>query len=263
MRRITYFLLASGLVWAGCVGNATLGTSATAQRNVENLARVSLGMNENQVFRIMRQPYKSESHQIEEDRYEVWFYVTRPTIMDQTRMVSTNLTPLTFKNGVLHGMGYQYYKSIIRKEAVASQMKSKPETEDLQMEKALQAPTPAPQEQTQPPGTAPRPTRTPSTQPQPQQPPAPVQPPPPQNPQATPQPAPQQGGTKPGNQPAGQKKQNQKGKVSMSKKPATADKPPEKPPEKQSDKQSEKKVPLTEKDQQMIDEEQEGNFDFW
>ncbi len=44
----------------------------------------------------------------------------------------------------------------------------------------------------------------------------------------------------------------------MSKKPEPAEQPPE-----ESAEQDKKKVPLTEKDQQMLDQEQEENFDFW
>lgn len=92
-----------------CATSDALKTSSVGERNVNNLYRVQMGMGEKQVLRIMRDPYHSESFQVGEDRYDVLFYVTEMTAMNQTRMVPLNLTPLTFKNQILVGQGYNYY----------------------------------------------------------------------------------------------------------------------------------------------------------
>ncbi len=113
MKRLGFFLLASGLFWTGCIGNDSLGTATTAQRNIENLARISIGMTSDQVFQIMRQPYRSEVFELDDNRYEVWFYVTSITLMEQKKLTHTNLTPLTFKNGSLQGKGYTHYHALL------------------------------------------------------------------------------------------------------------------------------------------------------
>ena len=140
MRRIGFFLLASGLFWTGCIGNDSLGSSTSAQKNIENLARISLGMTEAQVFQIMRQPHRSETFEIEGDRYEVWFYVTRLLIMEQKEATPVNLTPLVFKNGVLEGKGYNHYHKVLKQEAIAETDKGAPPKEDYDLEKALTPP---------------------------------------------------------------------------------------------------------------------------
>ncbi len=273
MKRLGFFLLASGLFWTGCIGNDSLGTATTAQRNIENLARISIGMTSDQVFQIMRQPYRSEVFELDDNRYEVWFYVTSITLMEQKKLTHTNLTPLTFKNGVLQGKGYTHYQALLTQEEAKTKAEDESDSRrDKNIEKALQPP-PGPAKPVKPIPAPPEPApKTPAKQkpksstyppqakqpPDAKQPPAPVQPtqpPPSVQPTTPPKTAPTQN------------------KVSMSKKPSS-DQPPEKTPDqpdnttkkpvkdkKASDSKS--NVPLTEKDQQMIDQEQEENFDFW
>jgi hypothetical protein len=62
----------------------------------------------------MRQPYETESYTIDPDIYDVWFYVTKPGVLGQTRMVPQNLTPLTFKNGIFIGEGFNYYNYLVK-----------------------------------------------------------------------------------------------------------------------------------------------------
>ena len=294
MRRVSFFLLISTLFWVGCVGNSSLGTSAIAQRNIENMARLSIGMTESQVFRIMRKPYRNEAIQIEDNSYEVWFYITKPTVLTQTEMAHINLTPLTFKNGTLRSLGYDYYNSITRKESFETKEEKPVEIENHELEKALQAP----QKQKTPVA----PEKSPAVQPQPKQPPAPVQPTPPQNPAASP-PAPKKETNPPVDQKKGKPATPAKGQVSVSKQPTTpakssVDQPKQTPaPKKEANPpvdqkkgkpatpakgqvsmakkpvteeadaeerpEPKKKVPLTKEDEDMINQEQEENFDFW
>lgn len=298
MRQFVFFLLASGLFWTGCIGNDSLGSSAAAQRNIENLARISLGMTNQQVFQIMRHPYKSESFEVEGDRFEVWFYITRLMIMDQSEPAHTNLTPLTFRNGVLEGKGYNYYNKVMNIEAEAeSETTSPPIKEDKDLEKALtpppgskpakptkpvtpppSAPQPAPKKDQTKPKQAPATNQKPNSQQQPQssepkstssssirEPTPGQQPATPAQPHATQPPAPVQ----PGSQPAPSKSSSQ-GNLTMSK--SSSSPPPEeqtapvsqkKTPEKKGEKQTESKVPLTKEDEKMLEEEREEDFNFW
>jgi outer membrane protein assembly factor BamE (lipoprotein component of BamABCDE complex) len=88
----------------GCATSDGLKTTAISERNIDNLARLNLGMSEEQVLGIMRDPHAGDSFQLSEDQYDVWFYVVHPTVLGQTRMVPFNLTPLVFRNKILVGM---------------------------------------------------------------------------------------------------------------------------------------------------------------
>lgn len=149
---------------SGCMPNMGLGTSADADNNVYNLSRLTCGMTEKEVLCIMRCPYCDETFIVDGDTYDVWFYVTEPTVLGQSRMVPLNLTPLTFKNGKLVGWGYSYYNYLRKREL--SQEKPEitpppaekaPETEDIDLEKTLKKAAPG--------GTAPSPQIEQKTQP--------------------------------------------------------------------------------------------------
>jgi len=82
--------------------------------NVTNLSRITLGMDEGEVRQKLHTPYKEETVQLKDDLYDVWFYVTNPAVLGQTRMVHYNLTPLTFRNDLLVSVGWDYYQQLIK-----------------------------------------------------------------------------------------------------------------------------------------------------
>ncbi|MBX9745054.1 MAG: DUF3192 domain-containing protein [Chlamydiales bacterium] len=261
MKRFGFFLLASGLFWTGCIENDSLSTASIAQRNVENLARLSAGMSSKQVFQIMRKPYRNEKFDVDEDHYEIWFYITNLTLLEQETLTHKNLTPITFKNEVLLGKGYHaYYKALSQKNAEIEAGNESREDDDL--EKVLNKPSkPAPGKG--PPSGATKPQNAPSNpsggdnKQQGQKNVSPSQ-----TKKTTP--TTPQGANKP-NQPSQNKKPPPQttppagNAVTMSKASSSNPPPPEPPPENTDN----KKVPLTEEDERVIHEEQEENFDFW
>ncbi len=131
---------------AGCsVGNDSLYTGSVSEKNINNLARLDIGMNQAAVLQIMRKPYDSEVLQIGSDSYELWYYITSVTGLGQTRMVAQNLTPLAFKNGTLIGWGYDYYRWLMKQEGLERQAQKKAALpqEDKALEKALKTTTPS------------------------------------------------------------------------------------------------------------------------
>lgn len=113
-----YWLLPAISLWlVSCATSSALQYEAVADNNVYHIAILRKGMSERQVLQIMRRPFSYESFEVGDDIYDVWFYVTRPTGLDQTRMVPQNLTPLTFKNGVLVGTGYNWYYYAMKEQA--------------------------------------------------------------------------------------------------------------------------------------------------
>jgi outer membrane protein assembly factor BamE (lipoprotein component of BamABCDE complex) len=150
----TRWLLLSGFVLSSCIANNCLHDDSVAQNNLYHIARIRKGMSEKEVLYIMRKPYSYETFQVGDDVYDVWFYVTRTTGLGQTRMVPQNLTPLTFKNGILVGTEYYWYYFAMKEqaaemasEAPQEEPKKTPQQEDVEFEKALKAP---PQEKTPP-----------------------------------------------------------------------------------------------------------------
>lgn len=97
---------------AGCMSNQGLETESWATNNVYRLWYVEKGMTQAEVRLKMGEPYERASYQLEGDKYDTWFYVTKGTVLGQSRMVPQNLTPLTFLNGSLVGWGYPYYNTI-------------------------------------------------------------------------------------------------------------------------------------------------------
>lgn len=139
-----WFIL--GVFFTGCMASNGLQYEAMSETNQYLLARVRKGMNQHQVLYIMHKPYSYETFQVDDEIYDVWFYVTRATGLDQTRMVPQNLTPLTFKNGVLVGTGYNYYYYAMKEqsreisEPLPKIEKAKThEAEDKEFEKTLRA----------------------------------------------------------------------------------------------------------------------------
>lgn len=141
------WLLLIAAIFTGCLASNALTYESKATTNQYHLARVRKGMSEKQVLQIMHKPYSYETFQADDDIYDVWFYVTRATGLDQTRMVSQNLTPLTFKNGILVGTGYNWYYYAMKAEAMELEaqqphpiQKPTQSIEDKEFEKALRAP---------------------------------------------------------------------------------------------------------------------------
>ena len=102
------------LLLTGCIANEGAGTLSMAQENIWNLSRIEVGMTEAEVLKIMHCPQKKQILEVEGQSYYVWFYITKPTVLSQKRLVRQNVTPLTFKKGVLQGWGYELYDHVVR-----------------------------------------------------------------------------------------------------------------------------------------------------
>lgn len=103
------------LLLTGCMANNGLTSAAQAEDNIHGISRLCIGMKASQVLQVMNYPYSKKTIEHGEDVYDIWFYVTRGTGLDQSRMVRQNLTPLTFENGVLLGWGNDFYHYVLRR----------------------------------------------------------------------------------------------------------------------------------------------------
>lgn len=106
------FLFFSLLLFVGCAGSP-LATGAKAEENTFNMAYIRIGMSEDQVYNVMGRPYDIETYEMDEEYFEVWFYVTRRVDLGQTRLVPGNFTPLVFQDGFLVGWGKNYYNHLL------------------------------------------------------------------------------------------------------------------------------------------------------
>ncbi len=273
----------------GCIANDGLRSDSVAETNVVNLSRLNVGMNQSDVLRIMRQPHSQQTFEMDEAIFDIWFYVTNPTVLGQTRMVPLNLTPLAFKNGNLIGWGFIYYNYLAKRREEALNPKTPPAPpiekieepkENIELEKVLQPATG--QQQASPPSQEqPKRGQQPSTQQLPKQqqasPPSQEQSKKGQQPstqqlpkqqQASPQSqenpnwgpieSPQQRPQSKPQQRPQPKPGNAKPPISMSSKPQKPD--PHPPDSQPMQEQEKKKLPLNEKDEQMLEEELEQNF---
>lgn len=265
-----YILLLATLLLHGCIANDTLGTDAAAQINIQHLSRLNLGMHQPEVLCIMRKPYSQQTFEFDGATFDVWFYVTKPTVLGQSRMVPANLTPLTFKNGELIGWGFSYYNYLLKRQRAAEKMlqnvsptfqQAVEPKEDIELEKSLKNLPKTQQNQTGPQQPKP-PQQGPSQPTQPSK-----KPPQPAHGKSGPnQPAGQPPGQQTPNwgpidrsQPQAPPQQGSSGKtVSMSAKPKANEKTPSQskttPPPK------EKEPLLDEEDRKMLEEESEQNF---
>lgn len=243
------------------MANRSLSTESAAQINVYHLKQICIGMTQEEVFQIMNYPQIDEQVVHEQICYDVWFYVTRTTVLGQSELVPRNLTPLIFKEGILVAKGYDYYNRLFEEDAEPSGgRKPSRDLEDIQIEKALrgrQKPQQLPQEQNVPPGQQPMQKQTPPPQEkQPEQPPgAPLQPLP-AKPQQPPPPA----------QPKTPNRQSamcSRPSSSPSDKKSDPVKNPAPPETESGDETQEKDFDWNEKDQRMIEQGDEQNFDYW
>jgi hypothetical protein len=140
--RAAYSILALILcVSCSMSNNQGLSTLSSSEVNIQRMSRLIVGMGQLDVLELMRRPYSYESFQIDKDTYDVWFYVTMPTVLGQSRLVPQNLTPLAFKNGVLIGWGYRYYNSFVKNKGLPEKESKKPASpEDKALEKPLDQP---------------------------------------------------------------------------------------------------------------------------
>lgn len=120
------------LLLTGCMANDSLRTMSMSQDNVWNLSRLSIGMDESEVLQIMHYPYKKQVIENHGVTYHIWFYVTRPSGLPQSRLVRQNLTPLTFESGVLQGWGFAYYDYILKPQEVSQEKPQDLEQKSLQ-----------------------------------------------------------------------------------------------------------------------------------
>lgn len=143
-----YGFLIFGFCVSSCIGSDGLRTDAMSENNISNLSRISEGMTECEVVYVMGKPFDYQSFPVGDDLYDIWFYVTKPTVLGQTRMVHQNLTPLTFKNGYLVGWGYHFYDKALAQQRMQSQPKQPSDNqlpgraseEDSDLERTLETP---------------------------------------------------------------------------------------------------------------------------
>lgn len=101
-------LMLSAVVLVGCVG------VSPEQANVDNLAKLNLGMDKTQVLTIMGPPDKLEAYETKTGgTMEFLLYQTEWTEYNERRKDS-DFTPLCFIDGKLKGWGRNFYSDTIK-----------------------------------------------------------------------------------------------------------------------------------------------------
>jgi len=85
-------------------------TGAISEHNRINITELYVGMTQDEVLEVMGYPYKTEEKTYQDEIYEVWYYITRPSQLGQSKLISRNFTPVIFELGQLKGWGRNFYK---------------------------------------------------------------------------------------------------------------------------------------------------------
>jgi len=88
----------------GCAGNP-IRRGDEAARNRSNLAKLNLGMTENELVNLMGKPSKTEGYEIQGKNLEFWHYRTEYNWL----LGTLEGTALVFEDGVLKGWGLGNY----------------------------------------------------------------------------------------------------------------------------------------------------------
>ena len=104
-----FILILFSILAAGCT-TPFLKTGAISEQNQINMSALQVSMTQDQVLDVMGYPYKTEEKIYNSLAYEVWYYITEPSLLGQTKMVTRNFTPIVFESGLLIGWGRNFYK---------------------------------------------------------------------------------------------------------------------------------------------------------
>lgn len=108
MKKI-FLIVFSSLLLVSCA-TSLIKTGVISDQNRIHMAFLRVGMNQDQVLDIMGNPFKIEVRECDRRIYQIWFYITEPTILGQTQLINRNFSPLVFELGILKGWGRNFYK---------------------------------------------------------------------------------------------------------------------------------------------------------
>jgi outer membrane protein assembly factor BamE (lipoprotein component of BamABCDE complex) len=104
-----FIFLSIILLLNGCF-KTPIKTGAISEENRANLSSLAIGMSPDQVLEVMSYPYSTHEKLYDNKVYEIWYYITEPTLLGQSKLITRNFTPLVFENGHLKGWGNNFYK---------------------------------------------------------------------------------------------------------------------------------------------------------
>jgi hypothetical protein len=87
-----------------------ISTGAAAEENIMNMSSLDLCMTKKQVLSVMGSPYKTEKKYNKDGMYDIWYYITEPILLGQSKLIDRNFTPLIFEGGYLIGWGRSFYR---------------------------------------------------------------------------------------------------------------------------------------------------------
>lgn len=109
--RLAYLLTITTLL-SGCAKHSLMKSGTEAEYNRYYIAKLRIGMTEDEVWDMMGRPYKIIKRSADGEMHDVWYYVTKGKILGQTKVLARNLTPLVFRDRILKGWGRRYYNYV-------------------------------------------------------------------------------------------------------------------------------------------------------
>ncbi len=92
--------------------NSPMETSVKSEENRKQMSFLKKGMSEKQVYALIGEPYQKGSYQLDQNSYEVWYYITRSFELGQEQPHMDNFTPIVFQKGKMIGFGKRFYNSV-------------------------------------------------------------------------------------------------------------------------------------------------------
>jgi len=132
MNKICYLLIAFFI--SSCISSIHKTESVSAKKRI-NLTKLATNMSRNQVMSIMGCPYKVAKKICNNVEYEIWYYETYPSLVDDSDF--KNFTPLVFKKNKLLGCGWCSYKFIFGCKVDAKLIEEKKDKEKLPQQKDI------------------------------------------------------------------------------------------------------------------------------
>ena len=106
MKRTILLALAMALCgMAGC----GITTGLQAQKNRNNMLKLSTGMSKDELLSVMGKPYQTENY----GQFDIWSY--RTDMMRNFETTEDDLTPIVFEDGNLIGWGSRFAHETVRK----------------------------------------------------------------------------------------------------------------------------------------------------
>jgi len=125
-RFLAVILLLSIVAFISNCAGSPVRTHWQAETNNANMAKLKLGMSEDEVLRIMGPPDKTEAYTIGGEPWLFWLYITEGKDIGTREWGDRNYTPVGVRSGKLSGWGRNFYQQVKQRYEIYLNMTTNP-----------------------------------------------------------------------------------------------------------------------------------------